>query len=225
MEISEHDSFFEALSPISFVVFCAVPWVQRRLGQSLSPEQFLFFMTVAKPFSSINIDKYSPRWSGRQWSWDYSTLFFQPEAAHLGDLLWLLVRPDMKIIVSWSLVILQWLQSVLRALPVALEVLALSGTIKIGVPHLPVDDLSRSHQVGSRNLTFRFWKKSIYWVFWTLNSLFICFFYGYGYIILGMMWITFSSQTWQNYARYCLQAPSKDWKGWASIKSNCNGYY
>lgn len=25
MEISEHDSFFEALSPISFVVFCAVP--------------------------------------------------------------------------------------------------------------------------------------------------------------------------------------------------------
>ena len=25
MEISERDSFFEALSPISFVVFCAVP--------------------------------------------------------------------------------------------------------------------------------------------------------------------------------------------------------
>ena len=25
MEISEHDSFFEDLSPISFVVFCAVP--------------------------------------------------------------------------------------------------------------------------------------------------------------------------------------------------------
>ena len=25
MEISEHDSFFEVLSPISFVVFCAVP--------------------------------------------------------------------------------------------------------------------------------------------------------------------------------------------------------
>ena len=25
MEISEYDSFFEALSPISFVVFCAVP--------------------------------------------------------------------------------------------------------------------------------------------------------------------------------------------------------
>ena len=25
MEISEHDSFFEDLSPISFVVFCALP--------------------------------------------------------------------------------------------------------------------------------------------------------------------------------------------------------
>jgi len=62
-------------------------------------------------------------------------------------------------------------------------------------------------------------EKSICWVFWTLNSLFICFSYGYGYIILEMMWITFSSQTWQNYARYCLQATSKDWKGWASIKS------
>ena len=102
----------------------------------------------------------------------------------------------------------------------SLKVLALSGTIKTGVPHLPVDDLSRSHQVGSRNLTFRFWKKHMCWVFWTLNSLFICFPYGYGYIILEMMWITFSSQTWQNYARYCLQVSSKDWKGWASIKSN-----
>ena len=129
------------------------------------------------------------------------------------------LRQDTKIIVSWSLAILRWLQSVLRALPVALKVLALSGTIKTGVPHLPVDDLSRSHQVGSHSLTFRFWRKSICWVFWTLNSLFICFSYGYGYIILEMMWITFSSQTWQNYARYCLQAPSKDWKGWANIKS------
>ena len=129
------------------------------------------------------------------------------------------LRQDTKIIVSWSLAILRWLQSVLRALPVALKVLALSGTIKTGVSHLPVDDVSRSHQVGSHNLTFRFWKKSICWVFWTLSSLFICFSYGYGYIILEMMWITFSSQTWQNYARYCLQAPSKDWKGWANIKS------
>ena len=34
-----------------------------------------------------------------------------------------------------------------------------------------------------------------------------------------MMWVMFSSQTWQNYARYCLQAPSKDWKGRATIKS------
>ena len=33
-------------------------------------------------------------------------------------------------------------------------------------------------------------------VFWTLNFLFICFCYGY---ILEMMWVTFSSQTWQNY--------------------------
>ena len=49
-------------------------------------------------------------------------------------------------------------KSVLRALPVALKVLALSGTIKTGVSHLPVDDLSRSHQVGCHNLTFRFWK-------------------------------------------------------------------
>ena len=63
----------------------------------------------------------------------------------------------------------------------------------------------------------KFCKKSVCCrVFWTLNFLFICFCYGY---ILEMMWVTFSSQTWQNYARYCLQAPSKDWKGWASIKS------
>ena len=122
-EISEQESFFEVYHLYRLLFFCAVPWVLRRLGQSLSLGEFLFFMTVVKPFSSI----------GK-----------------------------------------------------------------------------------------KFCKKSVCCrVFWTLNFLFICFCYGY---ILEMMWVTFSSQTWQNYARYCLQAPSKDWKGWATIKSKTVNY-